>query len=191
MLLRDLLLWKDPVLSLSCFAGGLVFLWLVAKGGYTLATLLSYALLLQLGTTAMYVTGRRLQGSYAASPPSLRALVPEHDATSGDSSERREWPRVVTAKDVQWLADAINGTLGFVHRVARCEEPLLLAKVAALLALLSQLGRVLDGITLLGVMHIFAFVGPSLYEKNAAALNRLARLAAAHVRALQPEDKYD
>jgi len=152
----ELLMWEDVVSSAVAFASGLLVVLLVQVGGYTLLSLVSYALLVQLLVCFIYINGIKLYMSMKGQP------VPQMD----DPVVVEVVSREVIDSYITFLHDTINQFINSLAKVIHCRDNYLTLKVMGGLALLAVFGRLFEGLTLIGIGHFFAFSVPKVYLLN-------------------------
>jgi len=152
----ELLMWEDVVSSAVAFASGLLVVLLVEVGGYTLLSLVSYALLVQLLVCFIYINGTKLYLSLKGQP------VPQLD----DPVIVEMVPREVISSYITFIHDTLNYFLNELAKVIHCHDNYLTLKVMGGLALLAVFGRLFEGLTLIGIVYFLAFSVPKLYFLN-------------------------
>ncbi|KAG2490307.1 hypothetical protein HYH03_011258 [Edaphochlamys debaryana] len=161
--IRETLLWKNKVRSAFYFVAGLLA-WLVVRGIFTSPTTLftgvCYTLLFSLAFNF-------LRGTLA---PKLQ--------------ERCTWSNsAVTRFVVAASSTAVSAAAELHDRHLNGLDPLRTLEVGLGLWLLSLLGRWLDAVTLLLLLHLGAFTLPAAYAANKARVDALAKDAYAKAQA--------
>ena len=176
--IADLLLWHDVLSSGMALGSGLLLVCLIQLGGYSLLTLLCYLALLQLIVCFVFINGTKLFLSLqypsnpqpAAPAASASASLSSASLSSFISSTDPAPPvdYLFVSNDLVldysgFIADSLNAALQGVAGILRCHHNALTLQVMAGLLVLSVVGRVMDGVTLLGMMWLGLFTLPKLY----------------------------
>jgi len=169
-----LLTWSDLTNSIIASTSGFLFLFLLKYGGYTLVSLVSYMILLQLALSFFYINGMRLWFNYGPLflsylPSTTQAdIQPPNTNTSEETNER----------DVEYLTpdifrscatsiiDTINPILNLIVKIGRCKSNVTTLKVAAVVIATGWIGHCLDAMSFFLIVWITAFTLPNLYFTN-------------------------
>eukprot|EP01113_Clastostelium_recurvatum_P040833 TRINITY_DN639_c0_g1_i1.p1 TRINITY_DN639_c0_g1~~TRINITY_DN639_c0_g1_i1.p1 ORF type:complete len:320 (-),score=55.44 TRINITY_DN639_c0_g1_i1:70-894(-) len=171
--LINILHWNNPVRSGLVFANAnLVFL-LLTYGGYSLLTVISYCILALLGAALAFSQGSILWARYV-------------QGRSIDNPLAQKWKvspisRTVLEKHMDSLNNLVNALVESATHVFLCNHVVFSLQVAALVYFYSLVGKWFDGITLLWIVTIVAFVWPRLYTEKKTDIDRLAGLALAQI----------
>ena len=163
----SLLLWHDPLTSLLALFCGVLVVVLCEVSGYTMLTLLSYLAALQLITTFVYINGTRLILA-------IRGVATTAPSTSGMSApvsaaSELEYMYVSQALVLEWsgdVADSINYALNNLAYVLRCRDNAWTIQVIVMFIIAAFVGRIVNGVVLIGLMYVGLFTIPILYVTN-------------------------
>ena len=178
--IADLLLWHDVLSSSLALSSGVLFVLLIQVGGYSLLTLLCYLSLLQLLICAVFINGTRFLLSLQQQTAAFSSSASAAQSTAPPSSS--ELPAFVSSLDVPSadysyvsqdlvleysgaIADSLNSLLHSLTLILRCRSHLLTVQVALVLLSVALAGRLVDGVTLLGLMWVGLFTAPKLYVR--------------------------
>lgn len=159
----SLFLWRDPVSSMLALIIGVLCTALVQIGQYTVLTIFSYMLLLQMIVCLLYVT-------------STRILLGKNDQTINQSIDEPEYVFVSPDAVIEYaglIADYVN--LIFNHFISAISGKNLKLSFQFMFAtfFLAICGRVFDGFTLLGICYVSLFFVPKCYVDHQREADRL------------------
>lgn len=197
----DLCTWVHPLQSSLCLLCALLLTFLL-HAGYTVVTLVSYLLMLQLLTCFLFINGSKFvlrmkgqntaSGAQRARDAAAAAAASKSAATTGssptdssalsdDASTQIEYVSLASLQALVPVFHAsLNGTLNTGMHVIRCGSNSLTLRIIGALFLASLVGRVMDGVTLFGLACIGALALPKLYTLNQPVVDaHLAKLNAA------------
>jgi hypothetical protein len=150
--LWELCAWRRrPLVSACVCLSGVLFVLLTTLGDYTILTLASYLVLLQLSVCLAYVNVMRLVGS------SSRPTV------GGDEDVDVESFEYVEAHMVRPLCRVLNTALHTALKVTRVHSTVLTFKLCAAAFVCAIIGRLVSGLVLFGIVWTLAFTVPALY----------------------------
>jgi len=177
-----LFLWHDVLTSSIAVCCGLLVVFLIQWGGYSLITLISYIILLQLLICFIFINGTKLflqataakeqQQTNISNTSSNNAIVappplstPYISSIDGDDlmSEYNYVSQSLVLEYSGVITDSINSLCNSCVEIVRCGNNWYTLKVMLMLFLISVVGRLLDGITIIGILWILAFIVPKLY----------------------------
>ena len=175
----NLLLWQDVLASSLALLSGVLLVFLVQVCGYSLLTLTCYVLMLQLLICLIYVNGTKLFLQHAATtqlPHSSATLTPHSAPSSASSlplppplsfdSDVSEYPYFDQDLVLTYsghIADTLNTLTQSLSHLLHCTNTLHSLQALAVLTLLSTVGRLFDGLTLLGGVWVCVFTLPKGY----------------------------
>jgi len=174
----NLLLWDDVLASSLALVSGVLLVFLVQVCGYSLLTLTCYVLMLQLLICLIYVNGTKLFLQHAAtaqlpssvtfapnSTPSSSSTLPLPPPLSFDSdvSEYPYFDQALVLTYSGHLADTLNTLTQSLSHLLHCTNTLHSLQALAVLTVLSTVGRLFDGLTLLGCVWVAVFTLPKGY----------------------------
>lgn len=160
-------------LTLLCL---LLLLFLLSRG-YTLLTLVSYLLMLQLLTCFFFINASKLilklKGQEAAKPTQNAAAAAGGNAgTAGAPGVAREYVSEATLASLLPLVhSSLNVLLESSHDLIRCTDNTFTLRIIFLLLLSSILGRVFDGVTVATLLVISAMTLPKGYLMHRAKVD--------------------
>lgn len=172
-------------MSLSC---GLLMILLIQYGGYSLLTLLSYLALLQLLICFIFINGTNLflQATQRSRNDRIdeehiignsnnmdnTALLTTSVHVDMDEVDYNYIPQSLVLEYSGYITDVLNATLNHCARILRCRDNIETIEVMIILVCLSILGRILDGVTMLGLLYISLFFLPKLYLKHTIIIDQ-------------------
>jgi len=186
-------LWQSPLssgLTLLCVA----LLTFLLQRGYTLLTLASYLLMLQLLTCFVFINaskfilklkGQEASGGAAAKGARPGSIGAEAAAGGAASSAGASAPPVeyVSEATLQSLVPLVHSTLNVLlsecMALIRCADNAATLRVIGALLGLSLLGRAFDGVTVAAMAAIAALTLPKAYVLNKEVVDRALGQAAA------------
>lgn len=153
-------------LTLLC----LLLLMFLLSRGYTLLTLVSYLLMLQLLTCFFFINASKLilklKGQEAAKP------VVNAGAPAGAAAARPEYISEATLSSLLPLVhSSLNVLLESSHDLIRCTDNAFTLRVIVVLLALSLLGRLFDGVTVTTLLLIGLMTLPKGYLMQKAKVD--------------------
>lgn len=145
----SLLLWQDSLTSAIVFSSGLLFLFLISYGGYTLLTLFSYIALLQLAVCFVFLNGTKLVMQLKGDKSRAETTT---TTTSTNSNSDEPVDYLTEQMCALWqpvLRLHVNRSLSYITNIIRCVDNVKTAKVCLVLLCTSLIGRLFDGLTCL------------------------------------------
>jgi len=168
-----LLHWNDPVQSALVFGIGNFFFFLITYGEYSVLTLFSY-----LAMALIFVCGAYVYGTM------LRAHFKKEKAENPFQAKLNN-PFVASKFSLEPHADSIIGLINDAAHLWRSvlyfTESSFSLKVAFALWVLSVLGKVFSGLTLLYMTFLTAFIWPRIYQEKQAQIDEAYALAAGKI----------
>jgi hypothetical protein len=179
-------LWESPqVTGLTLIS--LALLTFLLQKGFTVLTLISYLLLLQLLTCLVFINASRailrLKGQTSNAPiqsksKSQAGATNTAPNSSADGSENNSIPvEYISEATLRSIVPVVHSTLNvLLHacmRLVRCSSNTATLKAVGVLAVLSMLGRLADGVTCLALVGLAALTMPKLYFLNQTAADKL------------------
>lgn len=165
--------WQDPVQSLLLFGIGHFFFFLITYGEYSVLTLLSYLALALIAICGVYANGAMIVARF------------KKERVENPFLSKINNPTVVDKFSLEAHGDAvigvINDTLELTRSVLYFTDNLFSLKVAALLWVLSVLGKLFSGTTLLYLAFLSAFVWPRVYREKKAQIDNAYELVSSKV----------
>lgn len=176
----NLLLWDDVLASSLALVSGVLLVFLVQVCGYSLLTLTCYVLMLQLLICLIYVNGTRFflqhatttttqssssTSSTPASAPTSSSALPPPPPLSFDSdvSDYPYFDQDLVLTYSGHIADTLNTLTQSLSHLLHCTNTLHSLQAVAALTVLSTIGRLFDGLTLLGCVWVAVFTLPKGY----------------------------
>jgi len=173
----SLLLWHDVLSSLMSLCSGVLFVFLIQFGGYSVLTLLSYLCLLQVTICFIFINGTKMFlaaqkqhiGNSSSTGGSSTASVDPNTTTEYTSSldhHDADYPYVSQAIVLEYsgyVTDVINSSLNQCADLLRCKDNIKTIEVMLILVVCSIVGRLCDGVTMIGIMYIGLFTVPKIY----------------------------
>jgi hypothetical protein len=171
--IADLLLWQDVLTSSLALSTGVLLVFLLQVCGYSLLTLLCYLSLLQLLICATFINGTRFflslqhqakaAGSAASTPLTSAQPSPFYSSLDAPSADYSYVSQDLVLEYSGAIADSLNSLLHSLTVVLRCQSHWRTLQAAVALMGLSFVGRLMDGVTLCGLMWVGLFTVPKLY----------------------------
>ena len=177
----DLLLWHDVLASSLALVSGVLLVFLVQVCGYSLLTLTCYVLMLQLLICLIYVNGTKFflqhataaqstlssssASSTPASAPSSSSAMPPPPPLSfeSDVADYPYFDQDLVLTYSGHIADTLNTLTQSLSHLLHCTNTLHSLQALGLLTVLSTVGRLFDGLTLLGAVWVAMFTLPKGY----------------------------
>ena len=163
--------WVNPLQSALTLLCALLLTFLL-HSGYTVLTLLSYLLILQLLTCFVFVNGSQVILKMKGQKPAV-GKAGEKSGAATSSAWAVEQVEYVSLNTLQNLLPvvhtSVNGLLNSAMFIIRCGDNTLTLQVVACLAVASLFGRVFDGVTMFGLSFILLLSVPKLYTANKEA----------------------
>jgi len=164
-----LLHWNDPVQSALVFGIGNFFFFLITYGEYSILTLLSY-----LALSLIFVCGGYVYVTM------LRAHFNKEKAENPFQAKLKD-PFVATKFSLEPHADSIigiiNDTAHLWRSVLYFTDSAFSLKFAFAIWVLSVLGKLFSGLTLLYMTFLTAFIWPRIYQEKQAQIDEAYALA--------------
>ncbi|KAL6059856.1 Reticulon-3 [Balamuthia mandrillaris] len=161
----DVLHWRDPLQSALLFGIGNFFFFLITVGEYSVLTLLCYLALSLIFVCCAYANGTMLRAQLKKEKPENPFLPKLRN------------PYVATRETLEPHADAIVQLANDAATVARAilyfTDNALTFKVALFIWVLSVIGRLFSGLTLLYMTFIAAFIWPRIYLEKKKDIDRV------------------
>jgi len=168
-----LLHWNDPVQSALVFGIGNFFFFLITYGEYSVITLFSY-----LALALVFVCGAYVYGTM------LRAHFKKEKAENPFQAKLKN-PYVATKFSLEAHSDSaiglINDAAHLWRSVLYFTDASFSLKFAFALWVLSVIGKLFSGITLLYMTFITAFIWPRIYREKQAQIDEAYALAVSKI----------
>ena len=178
LLVANLLLWDDVLSSSLALVSGVLLVFLVQVCGYSLLTLTCYVLMLQLLICLIYVNGTKFflqhataslstssASSTPSSAPSSSSALPPPPPLSFDAdvSDYPYFDQDLVLTYSGHIADTLNTLTQYLSHLLHCTNTLHSLQALSVLTALSTVGRLFDGLTLLGAVWVAVFTLPKGY----------------------------
>jgi len=168
-----LLHWNDPVQSALVFGIGNFFFFLITYGEYSILTLFSY-----LALALIFVCGAYVYGTM------LRAHFKKEKAENPFQAKLKN-PFVASKFSLEPHAESIIGLINDVAHLWRSvlyfTDTSFSLKFAFAIWVLSVLGKLFSGLTLLYMTFLTAFIWPRIYQEKQAQIDEVYALAASKI----------
>jgi len=170
-----LLTWEDMTNSGIAFISGFLFLFLLRFGGYTLVSLISYMILLQLSLSFFYINGMRLWFNYG---PLFLSYLPATALQADIQPINNNIAEDTNDRDIEYLSpdnfrsyaasitDTLNPILNSIVKIGRCKSNFTTLKVVAIVAGTGWIGHCLDAMSFFLIGWVGSFTFPSFYFTN-------------------------
>mmetsp|Transcript_23676 Transcript_23676/g.40742 ORF Transcript_23676/g.40742 Transcript_23676/m.40742 type:complete len:255 (+) Transcript_23676:78-842(+) len=167
---RDILNWKNPVLSGVIFGIGNFFFYLLLFRGYTVLSLLAYGLLAEVVICFAYVNFFNVVSNLLVKKPSGT------DSTAPASRRQFHLSRDVVGCHIDAAIPYLNVVEDTVMNILLCTDNVLALKGMAALFCAAVLGNLFSFATLCYLAFLGAFGGPKLYEMHRLQIHRYMNL---------------
>jgi hypothetical protein len=167
--------WRDPIRTALLFGILNFAFYLVAVGGYTLLTLLSYAALTMLGVAFIYANGMILWARY------IQGVIIDNPLSARWSASKWIVPRLIVEKHLDSVFNFVNAVLDISRDVFYCNYVVLSLKFAFIFLTLAIVGKWLSGLVLSYLVMLVLFAWPRLYEEKKTEIKHYYKLAADHI----------
>mmetsp|Transcript_23671 Transcript_23671/g.40730 ORF Transcript_23671/g.40730 Transcript_23671/m.40730 type:complete len:253 (+) Transcript_23671:75-833(+) len=173
---RDVLNWKNPVLSGVIFGIGNFFFYLLLFRGYTVLSLLAYGLLAEVGICFAYVNFFNVVSNLLVKKPTGKS--------SSVPAGRRQFhvSRDVVGYHIDAALPYLNDFEDIVMNILLCTDNVLALKGMAALFLTGLVGNLFSFSTICYLAFLGAFAGPKLYEMYRPQINKYANLGLDHAK---------
>jgi len=171
--LSALLHWNDPVQSALVFGIVNFFFFLITYGEYSVLTLLSYLALALLFVCGVYVYGTMLRAHF------------KKEKIENPFQAKLSNPFVATKFSLEPHADSIIGLMNDAAHLWRSvlyfTDSSFSLKFAFAIWVLSVLGKLFSGLTLMYMTFLTAFIWPRIYREKQAQIDEVYALAASKI----------
>jgi len=165
--------WHDPVQSALIFGIGNFFFFLITYGEYTVLTLLSYLALALILVCGAYVNGIQLRAHFKKEP------------VQNPFQANLQNPYQASKYTLEPHAEAIIGIINDVvyvwTSVLYFTDTVYSLKVALFIWILSVIGKLFSGTTLLYMTFLTAFIWPRIYQEKQVQIDQMYELALAKI----------
>jgi len=165
----NVLHWNDPVKSALLFGIGNFFFFLITYGEYSVITLLSYLALALIVVCGVYANGVMLIAHF------------KKQKVENPFQAKLKTPYVATKLSLEPHADSIigliNDTIELSRSVLYFTDTFFSLKIAFFIWILSVLGKVFTGTTLLYASFLTSFVWPRIYQEKRVQIDHAYNLA--------------
>mmetsp|Transcript_22539 Transcript_22539/g.37213 ORF Transcript_22539/g.37213 Transcript_22539/m.37213 type:complete len:262 (-) Transcript_22539:206-991(-) len=155
---RDVLLWKNPYISGGIFLIGNLFFFLVTFGGYSVMSIFSYLLMLEIGISFLYVNFFAIVSNLLFKKPYRKG------ASEGPVGRQVYVSKSLVQKQLEALAPLFADLENTAVNTLLCTDNVLALKGLGALFVVAQVGRFFSTLTLLYLGFLGAFTLPKLYE---------------------------
>jgi len=164
-----LLHWNDPVQSALVFGIGNFFFFLITYGEYSILTLFSYLALALIFVCGAYVYGTMLRAHF------------KKEKAENPFQAKLSNPFVASKFSLEPHAESIIGLINDSAELWRSvlyfTDSTFSLKFAFAIWVLSVLGKVFSGLTLIYMSFLTAFIWPRIYHEKKAQIDELYALA--------------
>jgi len=164
-----LLHWNDPVQSALVFGIGNFFFFLITYGEYSILTLFSYLALALIFVCGAYVYGTMLRAHF------------KKEKAENPFQAKLSNPYVASKFSLEPHAESIIGLINDFAQLWRdvlyFTDSTFSLKIAFAIWVLSVLGKVFSGLTLIYMTFLTAFIWPRIYHEKKAQIDELYALA--------------
>jgi len=167
--LSSLVHWNDPVHTALVFGIGNFFFFLITYGEYSVLTLLSYLALSLILVCGLYANGMMLRAHF------------KKEKVENPFAAKLKDPYVATKFTLEPHADSMIGLLNDTIELARSvlyfTDNYLSLKVAFVIWILSVVGNLFSGLTLLYMVFLTSFIWPRIYQEKQHQIDQAYELA--------------
>jgi len=165
----NVLHWNDPVKSALLFGIGNFFFFLITYGEYSVITLLSYLALALIVVCGVYANGVMVIAHF------------KKQKVENPFQAKLKSPYVATKLSLEPHADSIIGLLNDAIELSRSvlyfTDTFFSLKIAFFIWILSVLGKLFTGTTLLYASFLTSFIWPRIYQEKRVQIDHAYNLA--------------
>eukprot|EP01105_Mastigella_eilhardi_P007570 TRINITY_DN19022_c0_g1_i1.p1 TRINITY_DN19022_c0_g1~~TRINITY_DN19022_c0_g1_i1.p1 ORF type:complete len:275 (-),score=80.74 TRINITY_DN19022_c0_g1_i1:135-851(-) len=167
--MHKLLMWECPVKSGVVFAAINTVFYLLTYGKFSVLTLTSYVMLTIMSSCFVYAYGTIFWNKY------ILANKTETDFSVFNPLAKIERPfsldKSLVDQHSEWISERVNALAQHVCQIFFFTDPCSSFKAAFALVVMSMLGSMFSGLTLLYILFLVAFIWPRLYHEKQAQIN--------------------
>lgn len=161
-----LIWWQDPANSVVALSVGVLAWYLTTLGGYTVVTLCGYVATLYIGACLLHINAVYFWTLYSQAGDAIKFRR--------NFPETEQW---VTAADVKSVAEVAasrtNAALRYSRDIVHCRSVEASLKALGFALLVSMIGWIFDGVTLIALAYVLALTVPISYKRNQKKVDRV------------------